>query len=303
MNLELDTKQEILLDEIKQSEEKILEISILGEFETAKAYKARLENIKNRVSLYYSKNSIPGLSYEEASIIKDLTYLEYDIKIFFIEKGNALKQKQKIDEYKKKINAILENIQGKTTEELWETLLHIANDWKAHTTSAIELEMGKRKIANIVLKIIEIQISRNEMIDFNKIEQYCDYPDFLFVLKEKLLNIAQKQDIDEQKKTLSILKNLDIHNLTNPDLWYMLTFKRDIQFVQIHNEASNNEYYLLTGTSMPAKTTPPEENRLSEQTGLTEKSLSIILSDIMTRLYLRLTRKIYTGKMQNLYMD
>ncbi len=303
MNLELDTKQEILLDEIKQSEEKILEISILGEFETAKAYKARLENIKNRVSLYYSKNSIPGLSYEEASIIKDLTYLEYDIKIFFIEKGNALKQKQKIDEYKKKINTILENIQGKTTEELWETLLHIANDWKAHTTSAIELEMGKRKIANIVLKIIEIQISRNEMIDFNKIEQYCDYPDFLFVLKEKLLNIAQKQDIDEQKKTLSILKNLDIHNLTNPDLWYMLTFKRDIQFVQIHNEASNNEYYLLTGTSMPAKTTPPEENRLSEQTGLTEKSLSIILSDIMTRLYLRLTRKIYTGKMQNLYMD
>ena len=303
MNLELDTKQEILLDEIKQSEEKILEISILGEFETAKAYKARLENIKNRVSLYYSKNSIPGLSYEEASIIKDLTYLEYDIKIFFIEKGNALKQKQKIDEYKKKINAILENIQGKTTEELWETLLHIANDWKAHTTSAIELEMGKRKIANIVLKIIEIQISRNEMIDFNKIEQYCDYPDFLFVLKEKLLNIAQKQDIDEQKKTLSILKNLDIHNLTNPDLWYMLTFKRDIQFVQMHNEASNNEYYLLTGTSMPAKTTPPEENRLSEQTGLTEKSLSIILSDIMTRLYLRLTRKIYTGKMQNLYMD
>lgn len=205
MNLELDTKQEIILDEIKQSEEKILEISILGEFETAKAYKARLEAIKNRVSLYYSKNSIPGLSYEEASIIKDLTYLEYDIKIFFIEKGNALKQKQEIDEYK--------------------------------------------------------------------------------------------------KKTLSILRNLDIHNLTNPDLWYMLTFKRDIQFIQIHNEASNNEYYLPTKTSVPTRANLPEGNRLSEQTGLTEKSLSIILSDIMTRLYLRLTRKIHTEKMQNLYMD
>ena len=303
MNLELDTKQEMILDEIKQLEEKILEISILGEFETAKSYKTRIEDIKKRTLLYYSVNSSPGLSNEEASIIKDIAYLEYDIKVFFIEKGNALKIKQRSNEYQKKINAVIENIQGKPTEELWKTLLHIVNAWKNHATSTIELEMGKRKIANIVLKIIEIQISRNEIIDLKKIEQYCDYSDILFVIKEKLVNIAQEQDSDERKKTLSILENLDIHNLTDPDLWYMLTFKKDIQFIQIYNGVSNNEYYLPTETSVPTEAILPEETRLSEQTGLTEKSLSLILSDIMTRLYLKLTRKIHTEKTQNLYMD
>ena len=118
MNLELDTKQEMILDEIKQLEEKILEISILGEFETAKSYKTRIEDIKKRTLLYYSVNSSPGLSNEEASIIKDIAYLEYDIKVFFIEKGNALKIKQRSNEYQKKINAVIENIQGKPTEEL-----------------------------------------------------------------------------------------------------------------------------------------------------------------------------------------
>ena len=157
--------------------------------------------------------------------------------------------------------------------------------------------MGKRKIANIVLKIIEIQISRNEIIDLKKIEQYCDYSDILFVMKEKLVNIAQEQDSDERKKTVSILENLDIHNLTDPDLWYMLTYKKEIQFLDLHNEGSNNQYYL------PEEIKLPEETRLSEQTGLTEKSLSLILSDIMTRLYLKLTRKIHTEKTQNLYMD
>lgn len=276
MNQELSTKQEMIVDEIEQLEKKILEISMLGQFETAESYTSRLEDIKNRTLLYYSKTSSPGLSNEEASIIKDIAYLEYDIKVFFIEKGNALKAKQKSTNYQEKMNSIIKNMQEKTTKELWETLLQIVNNWKTDNPSTVALEIGKKEIAKVVLKLIELQISRNEIIDLNVIEQYCDYDDFLSVIKEKLINIAQKQDSDEQKETLAIAKNLDIKNLTNAKLWHILTYKTEFKFFQPNT--TNNSSLSIDYNSSP-------------ETMLTPKTYDTILSNIMLKLYLKLTRK------------
>lgn len=276
MNLELNTKQEMIVDEIEQLEKNILEISMLGQFETAKSYTSRLEDIKKRTLLYYSQNPSPGLSHEEASIIKDIAYLEYDIKIFFIEKGNALKAKKKRTNYQEKMNSIINNMQGKTTKELWEALLQIVNDWKRDTSPTIALEMEKKEIAKIVLKLIELQISRNEVIDLNIIEQYCDYYDFLSVVKEKLVNIAQEQDIHEQKETLSIAKNLDRKNLADSKLWHILTYKKEFHFFELDN--TNN--YSLT-----------MDDNSSTETRLTTKTYDSILSNIMLKLYLKFTRK------------
>lgn len=275
MNQELSTKQEMIVDEIEQLGKKILEISMLGQFETAKSYTSRLEDIKNKTLLYYSKTSSPGLSHEEASIIKDIAYLEYDIKLFFLEKGNALKAKQKSTNYQEKINSIIKNMQGKTTKELWETLLQTVNDWKTDNPSTVALEMGKKEIAKIVLKLIELQISRNEVIDLNMIEQYCDYDDFLSVVKDRLINIAQEQDIYEQKETLSIAKNLDRKNLADSKLWHILTYKRDFHFFEL--DSTNN--YSLT-----------MDYNSSTETRLTSETYDSILSNIMLKLYLKFTR-------------
>ena len=276
MNQELNPKQEMIVDEIKQLEKNILEISMLGQFETAKSFTSRLEDIKNRTLLYYSKNSSPGLSNEEASIIRNIAYLEYDIKVFFIEKGNALKAKKKSTNYQEKMNSIIKNMQGKTTKELWKTLLQIVNDWKIDNPSTVALEMEKKEIAKIVLKLIELQISRNEVIDLNMIEQYCDYDDFLSVVKERLIDIAQEQDMNEQKETLSVAKNLNRKNLADAKLWHILTYKKEFHFFELDN--TNN--YSLT-----------MDDNSSTETRLTTKTYDSILSNIMLKLYLKFTRK------------
>ena len=215
--MEFKDKQIGLLEKIKDVELKIQDIYCTGNFEKANEIKTSLNRVK-----VILKNGYEGLNETggffpvtedpETIVQKEMSEIEMNIEEFF-----------------KRTN-VEENIEldmSRTTNEMLEDLRKINDDWNKtrQINSDIKNQEWDRKVTKTFVGIMIEKAKNGDEIDLGIAHEYCNTQDLLFVIKDKLISRAQKEDIDEAEKMdyLKTAKNLSLVNMHYNSLWQRLT--------------------------------------------------------------------------------
>lgn len=215
--MKFKNKQTELLEKIKDAELKIQDIYCTGNFEKANEIKTSLNRVK-----VILKNGYEGLN-ETGGFVAIMEDPET------IVQEEMSKIEMNIEEFFKRTN-VEENIEldiSKTTNEMLEDLRKINDDWNKtrQINSDIKNQEWDREVTKTFVGIMIEKAKNGEEIDLGIAHEYCNTQDLLFVIKDKLISRAQKEDIDETEKIdyLKTAKNLSLINMHYNSLWQKLT--------------------------------------------------------------------------------
>ncbi len=225
--------QELYLKDIKQIEKKIQDVYYIGQFEIAKEFERKINEIKT-----YLLQASCGEKFDHEAkwyLSKEIVYLEFDINLFFNQKGNYIKEKQKIHTLEENLDKIINKDINKRDKKLWEDLSDITTKWNQQGNSTLTNQEANNVIAKAVLRIYEEQAKRGEKIELDKISKYCLIENFIYIVKNELIHVAQNQEKNKQEETLKLARELTKENLKNPLIWKKLTQLENINIVNEKN--------------------------------------------------------------------
>ena len=198
------------LKEIQSLKDEINRIYMIGQFEIAESFDIRLKKIRKLlledISNYYIKNML----------YTEIGYLEFDIKLYFSQKGNDEEIKNRVRLLKFELKTTIENDQG------WDKVKKIVDEWRKKAVSSREKEEANIEIAIIVEEMIEKSLINGENVNLNYIFEFCETSKLINVTRGKLEKNAKKKDGKEQKDIFREIAYLDEEGLTNIELWKLI---------------------------------------------------------------------------------
>lgn len=225
---------QLILEDIRRIEEKIQDINYLEQFDVAKKFTQRLSIAKQKL-LNKDNNSV-GIDENEASFIKDIVGLEFEIDNFLNQKGKEIQKQIDKNEFENKVSGIVTSKSEKSTQELWQGLASIIDEYSKKQQSEMDNMQVTKKVAEAALKILKLQAAKGETIDINAVEQCCSKEDLIEAIQEELISLAQKQEGTDRRRSLDIAKSLTVQNLEDRELWQKLTNVDNVKIASLESE-------------------------------------------------------------------
>lgn len=216
------TVQKRWLQDVEKIQKQIQEIYFLNQPDIAQDFEQRLLEIKQK--LLNNENNLNenyGLAEQDIDLTNDIISLELDIETFWQEKGNSLKLKQAREQFSEQTKNLTSKADEKTTQELWQGLSDIINEWNQYQHSEVEKEYMSQRVAKAVYTILRSQAKKSEEIDLETMAKYCTEEDLVNIIKNDLIKKAQTQENNQD--ILDIAKNLTPESLTYPLTWRRIT--------------------------------------------------------------------------------
>ena len=146
-----------------------------------------------------------------------LEYLDKDDK-----EKNATRER-----YIRKIEEIGETVEKKSTEESWDDLREIVEEWRREFKDnsrfeVLEHEINK-SISKTSLMILESQAQSGEKVDLNPVDEVCSRDALLNTVKEKFIEKGKDAvEIEKKREYFEIAQNLTEKRLNDPKVWEQL---------------------------------------------------------------------------------
>lgn len=198
-----------------------------------------LSHIKDEAQEVYSKSkSSYGTTTLEDLLIKDITYLQFDINQYFSLKGNALLQKMHIQTYTKQLDDISSILDSLTYENVNKKLQDFLEKYTKAQLNHFDKSIIDSKIISILLKAIENQVLKrpNSKINLSLITKYGLDTELLHSVKNYVLEKAKNKKKDGNFASLELYENLNMNELSNPQIWNKIFEIHTIETVEVKNE-------------------------------------------------------------------
>ncbi len=220
---------DMLKEDLRKLEEDVRKVYLLEEFEYGKQYKNRLLEIEKRL-FNTAKEPTDGLTQKDEEIIADISNFESEIEAFLQKQEKVNKTNSILDGL---ISDIEKNIDVRSTKELWDAVSEANTEHEKNTNDVNEDYIFRKKICDIVLDILILSAQKNEPIDLNNACNFCSTEGLKQAIQDRLIEIAENQN---NIKALNAAQRLQISNISNPEVWKLLTGKEQLNIVDIQNK-------------------------------------------------------------------
>lgn len=161
-----------------------------------------------------------------------LEYLDKDDK-----EKNATRER-----YIQKIEEIGKTVENKSTEESWDDLREIVEDWRNEFKDnsrfeVLEYEINK-SISKATLMILENQAQSGEKVDLNPVDEVCSRDALLNTVKEKFIEKGKDAtEIEKKREYFEIAQNLTEKRLSDSKVWEQLVGKESVKVEEEQTKA------------------------------------------------------------------
>lgn len=232
-----------ILNDIKELKELVLKMytvaAFYGDDESAQKGYEDADDFNKKVSelekRFLEKASFIGnqISYGDFDdIITEKGRLRKEI-LEYLDKDDKEKNATR-ERYIRKIEEIGETVEKKSTEESWDDLREIVEEWRREFKDnsrfeVLEHEINK-SISKTSLMILESQAQSGEKVDLNPVDEVCSRDALVNTIKEKLVQKGKDAyEIEKKREYFEIAQNLTEKRLSDPKLWELLVEKESVK--------------------------------------------------------------------------
>ena len=240
-----------ILNDIKELKELVLKMYTVAAFygddesaqkgyEVADDFNKKVSDLEKR---FLEKASFIGnqISYGDFDdIITEKGRLRKEI-LEYLDKDDKEKNATR-ERYIRKIEEIGETVEKKSTEESWDDLREIVEDWRNEFKDnsrfeVLEHEINK-SISKSTLMILENQAQNGEKIDLNPVDEVCSRDALLNTVKEKFIEKGKDAtEIEKKREYFEIAQNLTEKRLSDSKVWEQLVGKESVKVEEEQTKA------------------------------------------------------------------
>ncbi len=211
---------ELLLNEIKKIEGKIIELKISGRFYEARLYETALSNIQKQAKSIF----------EDADTDDNAQSL--------VPFGKLLELETNIDYYLMRVNNFIEPAQPSSrnfkavqkVQKKWDELKQEETKWQKQEHNPIEKVEHDKDIAKRVVGLLIASISVEGVVDLTNALKYTTEELIVDVLKALFFDVAEKiGDRELRQKYIDLAKNTDVEDLIDYKYWQEIAITQGVE--------------------------------------------------------------------------
>lgn len=252
---------------IKDLENMINRIYYIGQIEVADEFDKKIHDLKKRfLEKAYSNNTIVK-DVNVDDIITESIVLKTEINKYFDKEGNEIEKKINSERLIPNTEDIPQISEKQSTEEMWNSVKKIVEDWRSDCKNHPRLDAQQREINKIisksVLRILESQAKNGEEVDLELAYELCNRTDLVNAVKKELIQKAKEDEyLDKREEVNDMANYLTEEGLTDPKVWEYLVRKENVKIKEIQPKTVEND--AVAEISKPEKSEYKKRN--SDQT-------------------------------------
>lgn len=223
--------QDLIEEEIKNLKNKIKEIYYIKEYDTARDFDEKLEELKEEIKQIVdeedekTRSRSIELRFEagyEQKIMKKIEELNDEIDQYMVGIESKIEELNQRN-FETRIRGFIQNIKQKDSTYLINELNMMVKEAKEMDVDDILFSKLDELSSKALLGIFIEQIKKGENIDFNLIKEITEEDIFINEIQEKLIEISESVNEEEALKILNLCKELNANNLNNNEVWAILS--------------------------------------------------------------------------------
>ena len=255
---------DFLEEEIKNLKNKIKDIYYIKEYDAAKEFDDKLEELKEEIKQILNeedeKAANEGIELRfdvgyKQKIINKIVELNYEIDQYMVEVESRIEElNQKT--FETRIKEFIQNINQESSTHLINELKTMVEEAKKMGVDDILFSKLDELSSKALLEIFIEQIKNGENIDFDLIREITEEECFINEVQQRLIEIAEQKNETESLKILKLCRELSLKNLNNKELWTVLSGVESIHAKQENIEEKENKevlQYTSQSTDLIAK--------------------------------------------------
>jgi len=211
---------ELLLNEIKKIEGKIIELKISGRFYEARLYETALSNIQKQAKSIFEDEELDDNA-QSLVPLRKLLELETNLDYYLMRINNFIEPAQPSNRNYKAVQKV---------QKKWDELKQEQTKWDKEEHNPIEQVEHDKEIARKVVGLLIASISVEGVVDLTMAAKYASYAQIAGVIKELFFDVAEKLgDKDLRQKYIDLAKNLDPEEVVDYKLWQELAQTQGVE--------------------------------------------------------------------------
>ena len=194
-------------------------------FEVADDFSQKVSDLEKKFMSKASSSQYQMTYGDFDDIITEKGRLKEEI-LEYLDKDDKEKKVAR-ERYIRKIEEIGKTVEKKSTEDLWNDLRNIVEEWRSEFQDNSRLEVLEHEINKSISKtslmILESQVQNGEKVDLNPVDEVCSRDDLLKTIQEKFIQKGKDAvEIEKKREYFEIAQNLTEKRLSDPKVWEQL---------------------------------------------------------------------------------